>query len=229
MGAWQIPEMWKGGEAWILGGGPSLTTCFDIPQDIVNEVRFKKKGIDAYSPFLAAIHSKHVIGINVAYQLGDWLDICFFGDNGFFLAHGDRLSQWPKLKVSCATHTENLNWVKYLPWEKKRGSVKLKHLGISSYSKAVSWNWNSGAASISLAAWLGVKRIVLVGFDMKANVTNNHHFHNLYNGSKPAFNNHLRGFPVIKSDADNLGIEILNTSLDSAITAFPKVHIKELL
>src|SRR5680860_726902 len=97
MKTWQVPKIWEDGEVWILGGGPSLITCFDIPAPVVQSVRMRKTGIDAYSPYLAAIHSKHVIGINVAYQFGNWVDICFFGDKGFFLRNKGGLSNFRKL------------------------------------------------------------------------------------------------------------------------------------
>lgn len=244
--AWQVPKMWDGGEAWILGGGPSLIECFNIPKDVVNDVRFKRKSIAAYSPYLAAIHNKHTIGINVAYQFGSWVDICFFGDKAFYLAHREALEDWNKLVVTCSSHAakKDATWLKYLPKEIKRHVPDVeRQAGISTYSKAISWNENSGAASISLAAWLGAKRIILVGFDMALSETKNQHFHNEYKTNKEArkrrrapqrakelpFEKHLRGFPYIKRDADNLGIEIINTSLNSAIQDFPKVHIKELL
>ncbi len=239
--AWQVPRMWEGGEAWILGGGPSVIDCFNIPSEVVNAVRFKKQGIDAYSPYLAAIHNKHVIGINVAYQFGEWVDICFFGDKGFYLSNKEKLIRWNKLIVTCSPYVagKDERWIKYLPKEiKSNVPAKERQLGISTYSKAISWNWNSGAAAISLAAWLGVKKIILVGFDMTLSATNNQHFHNEYkkgttnakiNPRTLPFNNHLKGFPVIKRDADRMGIEIINTSLNSAIQDFPKVHINELL
>ena len=99
--SWQVPKMWEEGDVWILGGGPSLIDSFNIPNDVVQDVRLRKKGIDAYSPYLAELHSKHVIGINVAYQFGDWVDICFFGDKHFFLQHRAALSKFRKLIVTC--------------------------------------------------------------------------------------------------------------------------------
>ena len=233
---WQVPKMWEGGEVWIIGGGPSLIDSFDIPYEIVKDVRLRKKEIEAYSPYLAALHSKHVIGINVAYKFGDWIDVCFFGDKGFFLQHRSNMSHFKKLIVTCCRKVgqHNVGWIKYLPVEKKAGKSKI---GISTNPNQVCWNNNSGAAAISVAAWLGVKRIVLVGFDMTLSPFNSEqHFHNEYRSigvkTKPGrlpFKVHLKPWGVIKSDADAMGIEIINTSLNSAIKEIPKVHMKELL
>jgi hypothetical protein len=239
MKVWQVPRIWENGEVWIIGGGPSLLSCFDIPDSEVNLVRERKADIDIYSPYLAPLHSKHVIGINVAYKFGNWIDICFFGDKGFFSNHRGNLSVFRKMVVTCCAKVaeKNLSWVKYLPQEKKKVGKDFVKYGISTNPSNVCWNDNSGAAAISVAAWTGAKRIVLVGFDMNLDPANKEqHFHNLYRekgkGLVPKqlpFNQHLKGWSCIKSDADNMGIEILNTSLNSAIKEIPKVHIKELL
>ena len=234
---WQVPKVWEKGEVWIIGGGPSLIDSFNIPEKIVKAVRLREKGIDAYSPYLAAIHKKHIIGINVAYKFGNWIDICFFGDKHFYLEHQAGLSNFRKLVVTCNKRIgeKNLGWVKYLPIEKDADNKQKK--GISTNPKEVCWNNNSGAAAISVASWMGVKRIILVGFDMTlSSVNNQQHFHNEYRrfGDKVKtaslpFKLHLEPWEAIKRDADNMGIEILNTSLNSAIKEIPKVHIKELL
>lgn len=236
---WQVPKIWEGEDVWILGGGPSIIDNFNIPHDVVKDVRFRKKGIEAYSPYLASLHKKHVIGINVAYKFGNWVDVCFFGDKSFFLKHRSGMSHFRKLVVTCTEKVgqKNLGWVKYLPIEKQKHNRGHRKLGISTNSGQVCWNENSGAAAISLAAWTGVKRIILVGFDMTLSPFNNEqHFHNEYRevGAKVKkaslpFKVHLKPWEIIKKDADNMGIEILNVSLDSAIKELPKVHIKELL
>lgn len=238
---WQVPKIWEGGEVFILGGGPSIIETFNIPGETVKSVRLQQQGLEAYSPYFASLYSKHVIGINVAYKLGNWVDICFFGDYPFFLTHRKGLAAFEKLVVTSCTKVgnKNLEWIKYLPQELKKDKPQGQQThGISTNPNHVSWNQNSGAAAISIAAWSGAKRIVLVGFDMNLSPLNNEqHFHNEYRrfGSKERkdkqlpFDVHLRTWGVIKSDADNMGIEILNTSLNSAIKEIPKVHIKELL
>ena len=54
---WKPPKIWKGGTAYIIGGGPS-----------VNDAD------------LSLIHDRRVIGVNNAYSLGGWVDVCWFGD-----------------------------------------------------------------------------------------------------------------------------------------------------
>ena len=232
---WQVPNMWEGGECWIIGGGPSLPQQFDIPDHIVTEVVNRRLTPDAYSPYLSTIHKKHVIGINAAYLLGNWVDIMFFGDNGFYQSHRNALLQWDGIKIGCSIGQgqKELDGVKMLS---RDGNKKY---GISKDPSKVCWNGNSGAAAISVAANAGVKRIILVGFDMIL-IEGQQHWHGVYkraqiNRVKPKqdiktpFERHLIGFPQIATDARARGIEIINASPNSKINSFPKATVKELL
>lgn len=236
---WQVPEIWKNGECWILGGGASLTEQFNIPKDVVQSVIEGKASPNVYSPYMSAIHDKHVIGINMSYKIGDWIDVVFFGDNGFFLREKSNLSIFPGIKVSCHPQVEKYPWVKYV-------GKDTRHIkGISSNPKMVAWNANSGSAAISLAVHFGVKRIILLGFDMKLDDVGKQHWHDLYhrlenlkNGvirgkrGKPQglpFKRHLLGFPEIAKDAKSMGVEILNASHNSDIKEFKKVNVKDLI
>ena len=224
--------MWDGGDVWILGGGPSLTRQFDIPDEVVQRVVSGASLPDVYSPYMSAIHSKHVIGINVAFMIGNWIDMVFFGDPGFFLKYRDKLAAFPKLRVTCVPSAGRASWIKLLPLDRSH------RRGISSFPNMVSWNKNSGAAAISIAANAGAKRIILVGFDMKLGQDKRRHWHDIYKRGvvtndrqmmKLHFSRHLLGFPEIAKDARARGIEILNACPDSAIKDFPKVTVKELL
>ena len=230
--AWQVPRIWEGEDVWIIGGGPSIPKVFGIPEKVIKDVISRKLSPDTYSPYMQSIHNKHIIGINIAYLLGDWLDMVFFGDSGFFLKHMNGLARFKGLKVSCASNIAKYDWVKHTPRDGKHSK------GITSHSQMVGWNGNSGAAAISVAAHTGAKRIILLGFDMALGSIKNQHWHDVYERGpavtqkrlkKLPFNRHLRGFASIKKDADAMGIEILNCSPNSTIKEFRKVSLKELL
>jgi hypothetical protein len=238
---WKVPPIWEGGDVWILGGGSSVPKQFDIPDSVVNDVINGISPPSAYSPFMSAIHDKHVIGINVSYLIGTWIDMVFWCDLKFFNPHKERLSNWPGLKVTCHGSGEKVPWVKYLPNDRRHP------FGISLDPYKVSWNGNSGSAAISIAANAGAKRIILLGFDMNYSEAERRHWHNLYasreiRGPKKkqvqkkvlfpymfSFKKHLKGFPLIAKDAKERGIEIINLSPTSAITEFPKYTVKEFL
>jgi len=224
---WKVPKMWEGGECWIIGGGHSVPRQFDVPENIIQKVLDGELPISAYSPYLSAIHQKHIIGVNIAYLLGNWVEIVFFGDNNFYFTQMEGLAKFPGLKITCNPNADKIadNSVKRLG--------RLGHKGISNNPSYVCWNGNSGAAAISVAANAGAKRIILLGFDMKL-VNNEQHWHRMYKRKKKdapylPFHRHIVGFPQIAKDARRMGIEILNASPDSAIEVFRKVTVKEIL
>jgi GT2 family glycosyltransferase len=230
---WTVPEMWKNGDVWIIGGGPSITKQFGIPDEIVNDVLNGKQPISAYSHYLSPLHDKHVIGINAAYLIGDWIDIVFFGDSKFFLKNRVQLKNFPKLKVACAPAARKYDWVRYLERDRK------KRVGISRNPNMVGWNGNSGAAAVSVAVNAGASRIFLLGFDMKVDDKNSQHWHSEYKPKRTSENNpnrknlpfhkHLKGFPAIARDAKRMGVKIYNVSPDSAIRDFQKISLQEAL
>lgn len=229
---WNVPKLWDGGDVWIIGGGPSVPRQFGVPEDIIQKVTQGTLPPNTYSSYMSYLHDKHVIGVNMAYQLGDWIDIVIFGDNGFFLKERNGMALFPGLKVSCGSNCKNERWVKHL----SRDASHTK--GISPNVNMVSWNGNTGGAAINLAVHLGAKRILLLGFDMNIDKTQWQHWHNLYNKGpvvderrkrKLPFARHLTCFPPIAEDARRLGVEIINLSPTSAIDSFGKMTVKEFL
>jgi len=230
--SWQVPKIWEGGDAWIIGGGPSLATQFNIPKDVVLGVQNGKLPLSTYSPYMEALHDKHVIGVNVAYMLGDWVDIAFYGDKNFYNRYFASLAVFPGLKITCYPHERSLDWLKYVGMDKNHPR------GINRDPTKVSWNKSTGAAAINLAYHTGVNRIFLLGFDMKLDTTSHQHWHDVYNRGaivderrirKLPFARHLRYFPYIVREAKELGLEIINVNPDSGISGFPKVPLSAIL
>ena len=78
-GYWNVPNLWQGATAYIIGGGPSLRS-FDFN---------KLKG-------------KPVIGCNDAYLLGkDIVKICCFGDSAWYYIHREKLLD---SNIPCVTN-----------------------------------------------------------------------------------------------------------------------------
>jgi len=224
---WTVPKMWDEGECFIIGGGPSIVSQFNIPQEIVDQVKLNQTKANLYSSYMKVLHDKHIIGVNNVYMLGDWVDSVFFGDCAWYLVHRLNLAKFAGLKVTCCPRfadkpEQRCEGIKYLAKDGKR-------YGISDNPTKVSWNHNSGAAAISLAVHFGVKRIILLGFDMCLGDKGSHWHGSHGNKKPPPFARHLKGFPAIAEDAKKIGVEVLNTSPMSTIEVFPKVSIKELL
>ncbi len=231
IGTWFVPRMWDDGECWIIGGGSSLPRQFGVPESIIKKVMEKKITVAAYSDYFKPIHDRHVIGTNAAYFLGDWISILYFGDLPFFRENKYQLYNFLNLKVTSAGNLPVENSYEHKNIKKLKRDLRY---GLSEYGDTIRWNGNAGGGAINLAAHLGVKRILLLGFDMKANEKGQTHWHvGLPNYLKPteplAFFKFLKSFPAIASDAKRRHIEILNVSEDSALDVFPKVKLKDVL
>lgn len=222
---WKVPPLWKDGECFIIGGGSSLFQQLGVPETLITELR--NDAIDVSGTLLSyfeVLKDKHIIGVNMAYKLGDFLDFTFFGDEGFWNTHKVSLMKHSSIKVTC---NGRISMIKILARDKKR-------LGLTSDPTKVSWNGNSGGAAINMAAHTKVKRIILLGFDMTLDANQNQHWHKYYpgkptSGVQKVFNKHLQGFPHIAKDAKAMGIEILNANPNSGIPDFKKVSLKEVL
>lgn len=227
--SWSVPKLWKNDECWIIGGGTSIPHQFNIPKKLVKEVCSGEKDLSYYKPYLKILENKNTIGVNNSYLLGEKIvDISFFGDTGWFKKHKDALKKRNMLTVTCSLQPETLlsNYgVKFLD------RIFTKKYGISTKDGYVCWNNNSGAAAISMAYLLGVKKIYLLGFDMYMEDEVSHwhppHFGNTY--KVPPFHKHLEGFKHIAEDAEKLGLEIINVSPNSRIKQFPKVSLKDIV
>jgi hypothetical protein len=199
---WIPPKIWENGTAFIIGGGPSV----------------KKENLNL-------IHNRHVIGVNNSYMIGDWIDIGWFGDKKWLVWHKKEWINWHGIKATCNPNREVIknesDWLKFMA----RG----KSAGIETKPGFVSWNYCSGSSAINLAYHLGVTRIVLIGYDMH-NVDNKRNWHTDHKDSGNApYARFLKCYPEIARDAENLGVEIINTCKDSAIKCLPYQPLKKIV
>lgn len=222
--------MWEGADVWIIGGGASIAHQFNVPADVIKKVESGQEHISIYSKYLKPLHDKHVIGVNVSFMLGDWISALYFCDKSFYRIHRKRINEFRNLKVTCVNSIER----KLLPSTLNIKRMKRDNrLGLSKKADTICWNFNSGAAAIDFAIHTGAKRIMLLGFDMKP-VEGRTHFHQGFQTyGKPTrdvvFNRFLKVFPQIEKEATNRGVQILNVNKDSAIEAFKKVDLKDVL
>lgn len=198
-----IPSIWGGETAYIIGGGPSVN---DLDLDLLKD--------------------KWTIGVNVAFRYFPWVTAMYFGDCSLYPSIREDLLNYKGLKFcSCGRVPEK-------GWPGVKRITRGKPSGIdSSRRHRIAWNGNSGTSAINIAYWLGAKRIVLLGFDMRR-FDKSKNFHSDYPKESPElspFKRYLRHFPNVAADAKSLGIEILNCSDISLIEQFPKVKLEDTL
>ena len=221
---WEVPRLWPDSKVFIIGGGPSL------------------KGFD-----FSLLQGRRVIGCNDAYKLGfpqffdipDLVDICYWGDWGWWNIHWNEMVKYPKatnerehpgliafpgLRVNCAERYIDAVGVRCLRRDQRKLCTGDK----------VGWFHNTGASAINFAILLGAVEIVLLGFDMTVDEDGKHNWHhNLKDQAnlvrierhKRAFHNELA--PQLKKKYPD--VKIWNTNKDSGINCFPKVAIKDVL
>lgn len=184
----------------IIGGGPSF-----------QEIDIEK------------IKNKHIIGVNAAFRLGSWVDMCFTGDCRFIEWNYKELKNFPNRIITCCLAYKHLDYIETL--EPNYASQKI----CPEQKSSIAWptksgGANSGASAICLAAKLGAKNIFLLGFD-GAPVKGRTHWHD-YHKCPPrneVFPRYLPFFKTIAEDAKNYNIKIFNVNPDSYIPYFPKI------
>jgi hypothetical protein len=233
-GNWFVPRMWDFAECWILGGGISMPRQFGVPEKVIQAVREQKKPITAYNKYFKALHEKHIIGTNVAYKLGHWISVLYFGDLPFYRNNMLDLHTFYNLKITDTGNLPNQNPEVIQNHNRIKKLIRDVQPGLSEDPKKLRWNHNAGAGAINLASLFGAKRILLLGFDMKADSNGHTHWQTgrpgyRHDTEQKHFDRFLKCFSKIAVDAARLGIEILNVNPDSALDDFPKVSLKEVL
>ncbi len=199
---WTIPKLWPGGECFILGGGPGL------------------KHVD-----VSRLDDHRTIAVNNAYQLSDHIDIVFFGDCRWYHPHKKELLSFAGLKLTtCELHVAQPG-IKVV---RRKANIN----GLSKGAGLLAWNLSSGACAINVATLLGVKRIVLLGFDMQK-IDGHCNWHEDHPGSKnPKHNPYkkfLSRFEMIAKDLKGMNVECINATPGSALDCFPIVDPQEVL
>jgi hypothetical protein len=86
---------------------------------------------------------------------------------------------------------------------------------------------------VNLAMLLGAKRIVLLGYDMKAGARGKKHHHPDHAGRNPTgaaqFKGWVAAFATMAPDLAKAGVEILNCSRETALDMFPRAKLEDVL
>jgi uncharacterized Rossmann fold enzyme len=211
---WEIPELWPGSTVYIIGGGPSL---LDLD--------------------LSLIHDKRVIGVNQAYKLGAWVDVCWYGDKQWYPSQFPMINDYKGLIVTCSAEAQEhrrYRRVKYVGRGAQSGLVTDRRTHIA-------WNGNSGASAINVAYWLGAKRIVLLGFDAQLpedKVNGRTHWHDDYERRfdkrrgqlVDSYSNFMKYWPILAKHCEKIGLEVFTTTQESGLKdIFPYKPLEELI
>lgn len=173
---------------------------------------------------------RRVIAVNNSWWLAQWADILYAGDYGY-------IEHYAKAQGESApwTQFQGERWTSSKPaadrW--KWRYIERRHgRGLSPHPNTINSGDNSGTQAIGLAACLGAKRIILLGFDFKHGPAGRKHWHPDH--GRPLQNaQHIAGWlahlPALAKDLESASISVTNCSRDTAITVFPRRDLREAL
>lgn len=182
--------------AIILASGPSLTT----------------EQIDA-----ARRSGHHTIVVNATYKKFLDADTLYSGDYLFFKTYMADIVATFKGKLVTQDSSAAARWPKLT---RVRGTNR-EGLG----KDVIHINGCSGFQAINLAYLQGYKRILLVGMDMKLGSAGAKHHHEDHPSpcvQAQCFSEWLHKSIKLARDLKEVGCEVINCSIDTALTVFPR-------
>ncbi len=209
--------MWTVPRAFLIGGGPSLL------------------GFD-----FEVLAGRRCIAINNSWEKLPEADILYFCDRVWWdkkPPKADHLATVYKTNAEAAKAHFRGQYVVSLAADCADPFVKhLRNAGrngaLSTNPSALAHGSNSGYQAINLAVLLGAKRIVLLGIDMKVDGAKTH-WHQGHGQDIHTMGHRLKTmagyFPRLLEPLRSAGVEVINSSMESALTCFPKVPLAEIL
>lgn len=196
------PE-WEGETLVIVASGPSAK---DVPID-----RAKGKA--------------KVIAINSSWRMVPWADM-LFGCDAKWWNHYEGCPDFNGLKL-CIEKSACERWgLGYVVCRKPDDRLYRGPKG------TVGWGGNSGFHCLNLGVQFGVRRILLVGYDMR--IDKGVHWHGrhpvgLNNPTRPNAKRWATAIDAAAKEIAKIGVEVLNCSPISALTRYPKVKFEDVI
>lgn len=181
-----------------------LGTGPSLTADVVDHVRGKAR----------------VIAINAAHELAPWADVMYAADAAYW-KHVKGAPAFTGLKYSLAREAAQWPDVRVLRIAGSNG-LELDPTGLKTGDQ-------SGYQAINLAVHLGASRILLLGYDMRV-VGNRRHFTTNYpSGGSGNYTHWMRHFDTLVKPLEQLSIEVVNCTPNSALKVFPFMPLRDAL
>jgi hypothetical protein len=210
MDFWNVERDWEGETCAIMASGPSMT--YELSESIrrlgVRTIAVNNQGIK--------IGSKEA--------MAPWADLLYAADQLWWSNNRAAALEFAGVKVTIAPSSGGL----------KREGEQVHIMGnggpvgFDVRTTHLRTGGNSGYQAIHLAAHLGVKRVLLFGFDMHAK--NGEHwfgYHSWRIGHKGNYSMFRARFDTLAPELRSRGIEVLNCTLGSALQCFRMASLEE--
>lgn len=227
---WTVPRLFDGETVAILASGPSI--CLEQTARLRGRCR--------------------VIAIADSYLLAPWADIHYWCDAKWFRWHrelkansqamfGTRRAEalfwgFQGIRVTIENSGHEVHHfdpsVKVLRNDSKR-DAKYCREGLCEEPDGIRTGSNSGHQAINLAFHTGPRRILLLGYDMRA-IKGRHHWfgdhperHQQNQQIYPS--SFIPALETLKKPLEDHGVEVINCSPGSALTTWPHQSLKDVL
>ena len=207
---WSVPRMWDGETCAILASGPSMT------REQAEVLRGRCKVIAVNNTGIPT----EIDGV-LRPAMAEWADILYASDSKWWVCYQDRALKFQGLKVCLRP---NLPFSDVYALEQSREQVfdkRQTHLATGG---------NSGYAALHLAVHLGVKRVLLVGFDMRDAAGKRRHYfgnHPPRLNSQNAYATWVRAYTRFAPLLQKMGVEVLNCTQKGALHCFRRMTLQE--
>jgi hypothetical protein len=202
---WYVPDLWPASTVAILGGGPSLS-----------------------AEQVSRLHSRvRVIAINDAYRLAPSADLLYFCDDRWYEWHREHLKSWRGLmaRLESPKHDFGDPGIRVLKNYGDRGFTPVRD-GLMTGS-------NSGYQALQLAVLLGARRVLLLGYDMRADGARTHWFGDHPEPFRTAPGIYaslmLPRFATLVEPLGQRGVDVINCTPGSALDVFPRATLESVL
>jgi len=215
---WSVPkDAWKGATCIIIAGGPSLQG-FD-PELL----RFKRYSLETG-------REVRLIAINDSWRLAPWAEVLYFCDGTWW----DRQQADNPRSYNGAYGFHDMIYAGFWVTTSQRfrdhpqvHTLRLSgQLGLETDPAALKHGSNSGYQAINLAYHYGAKKIILLGYDMRADAKGRTHWHNEERPDdfvKIMEQSMLPCFPSLVDPLVDAGVEVINATPASALKVWPQV------
>lgn len=215
MNLWRVNRDWEGETCAILGGGPSMGA------DIAEAVRGRCRVIAVNNQGIESVDPK---GRRTP-AIAPWADVLYAADRLWWHNNRDGAEAFAGIKATIAPNGYH-EFAPLIDGVRLLGNGGPQ--GFDDRPDHLRTGWNSGYQAIHLAAHLGAKRVLLLGFDMHSK--NGEHWHGDHRwrpGYQSRYSLFANAFVLGAPEFEQRGIDIVNCTPGSALTCFRSATLEE--
>ena len=222
----EVVPAWSGETVVIVAGGPSLTV--------------KDVGRVGVAHMLDQVRC---IAVNDAYLLAPWADVHYAADSHWHKWHTDGIARvgldaptvaklWAEFQgQKCSIESSGGNIQDDAVHMLRNKTFPDHSMGLSLDSRALVTGRNSGFQALNLAILAGAARVILLGFDGQPAKDGKAHWFGEHPRPTPAavYPLYCQAMSAAENAILAAGVEVINCSQGSAINAFPKAALEDML